>query len=154
VKYVTYSLIIKRKIKMLEIGITIACLAQNIYFEARDQPTAGQVAVATVVLNRVHDPRWPDTVCGVIREGPTYNWKTTYPIKDRCQFSWYCDGKPDVPQDQRAWSKAVAVAEEVYYSYGLSVNIVDGATFYHSSYVDPAWNREYVITIEDHIFYK
>ena len=115
---------------MLEIGITIACLAQNIYFEARDQPTAGQVAVATVVLNRVHDPRWPDTVCGVIREGPTYNWKTTYPIKDRCQF---------------------IVA---YYSYGLSVNIVDGATFYHSSYVDPAWNREYVITIEDHIFYK
>ena len=103
---------------MLEIGITIACLAQNIYFEARDQPTAGQVAVATVVLNRVHDPRWPDTVCGVIREGPTYNWKTTYPIKDRCQFSWYCDGKPDIPKDQRAW------------------------------------NREYVITIEDHIFYK
>ena len=73
---------------ILAVGATITCLAQNIYFEARDQPTIGQRAVAEVVLNRVHDPRWPDTVCEVIREGPTYSWKKDYPIKHRCQFSW------------------------------------------------------------------
>ena len=90
---------------ILAVGATITCLAQNIYFEARDQPTIGQRAVAEVVLNRVHDPRWPDTVCEVIREGPTYSWKQDYPIKHRCQFSWYCDGLSDKPKDQRAWSK-------------------------------------------------
>ena len=58
---------------ILAVGATITCLAQNIYFEARDQPTVGQMAVAYVVLNRVHHPAWPDTVCAVIREGPTYS---------------------------------------------------------------------------------
>ena len=139
---------------ILAVGATITCLAQNIYFEARDQPTVGQMAVAYVVLNRVHHPAWPDTVCDVIREGPTYSWKPDYPIRHRCQFSWYCDGKPDIPKDQRAWSRAVSIAEEVYYSYGLTINVVDGATFYHSVDVDPAWNREYITTIEDHIFYR
>tara|TARA_R100000742_G_C4272578_1_gene91824 strand:- start:1141 stop:1575 length:435 start_codon:yes stop_codon:yes gene_type:complete len=139
---------------ILAVGATITCLAQNIYFEARDQPTVGQMAVAYVVLNRVHHPAWPDTVCGVIREGPTYSWKQDYPIRNRCQFSWYCDGKPDIPKDQRAWNRAVSIAEEVYYSYGLTINVVDGATFYHSVDVDPAWNREYITTIEDHIFYR
>ena len=139
---------------ILAVGATITCLAQNIYFEARDQPTVGQMAVAYVVLNRVHHPAWPDTVCDVIHEGPTYSWKQDYPIRNRCQFSWYCDGKPDVPKDQRAWNRAVSVAEEVYYSYGLTINVVDGATFYHSVDVDPSWNREYITTIEDHIFYR
>ena len=140
---------------MLAVGATITCLAQNIYFEARDQPTIGQRAVAEVVLNRVHDPRWPDTVCEVIREGPTYSWKQDYPIKHRCQFSWYCDGLSDKPTDQRAWSKAIAIAEDVFFSYGLSINTVDGATFYHATNVDPEWrNVEYIVTIEDHIFYR
>jgi len=134
--------------------ITIGCLAQNIYFEARDQPTIGQMAVAEVVMNRVHSPLFPDTVCEVIYQAPTYKWKQDLPIKHRCQFSWYCDGKSDTPKDQRAWNKSIAIAEEVYYSYGLSINIVDGAIFYHSIDVDPDWNREYVVQIEDHIFYK
>jgi len=134
--------------------ITIGCLAQNIYFEARDQPTIGQMAVAEVVMNRVHSPLFPDTVCEVIHEGPTYKWKQDLPIKHRCQFSWYCDGKSDTPKDQRAWTKSIAIAEEVYYSYGLSINSVDGSLFYHSIDVDPDWNREYVVQIEDHIFYK
>ena len=139
---------------ILAVGATITCLAQNIYFEARDQPTVGQMAVAYVVLNRVHHPAWPDTVCDVIHEGPSYCWKQDYPIRHRCQISWYCDGKADIPKDQRAWSRAVSIAEEVYYSYGLTINVVDGATFYHSVDVNPAWNREYITTIEDHIFYR
>ena len=136
------------------LGATITCLAQNIYFEARDQPVIGQRAVAEVVLNRVFDPRWPDTVCEVIREGPTYSWKQDYPVKHRCQFSWYCDGLSDKPKDQRAWAKAIAIAEDLFFYYGLSINTVEGATFYHATTVDPAWNLEYVVTIEDHIFYR
>jgi len=139
---------------MLAFGATITCLAQTIYFEARNQPTIGQVAVASVVMNRVHDPRWPDTVCEVMKEGPTYKWKQDYPVKHKCQFSFYCDGLSDKPKDQRAWNKAIQIAEEVYYSYNLSIDIVEGATFYHSIVVDPEWNRQYITTIEDHIFYK
>ena len=132
----------------------LACLVTAIFFEARDQPTIGQMAVAEVVLNRVHSPLFPDTVCEVIYQSPTYKWKQDLPIKHRCQFSWYCDGKSDTPKDKRAWIRALQIAEEVYYSYGLSINIVDGAIFYHSIDVDPDWNREYVVQIEDHIFYK
>ena len=64
---------------IIAFGASITCLAQAVYFEARDQPTIGQMAVAQVVLNRVHDSRWPDTVCEVVKEGPTYSWKEDYP---------------------------------------------------------------------------
>ena len=73
---------------IIAFGASITCLAQAVYFEARDQPTVGQMAVAQVVLNRVHDSRWPDTICEVIKEGPTYKWKQDYPVKHRCQFSF------------------------------------------------------------------
>ena len=64
-------------LELIAVGTSIICLAQNIYFEARDQPTVGQLAVASVVLNRVHDDRWPNTVCEVVREGPTVvKWVT------------------------------------------------------------------------------
>ena len=139
---------------VLAFGASITCLAQAIYFEARDQPTVGQMAVAQVVLNRTHDSRWPNTICGVVKEGPTYSWKQIYPVKHRCQFSFYCDGLSDVPKDKRSWNKAISIAEEVHYTYGLSIPLLDGAVFYHSINVDPQWNRQYLIQIEDHIFYK
>ena len=84
----------------------LVCLAENIYFEARAEPIGGKAAVANVTRNRVEDPRWPDTYCKVVQDGPVReSWKTKatpskddavfYPIKHRCQFSWYCDGKAD-----------------------------------------------------------
>ena len=76
------------------------CLADNVYFESRNQGTAGWSAVISVTLNRVKDKRFPNTICEVVKQGPTReSWKkngTYYPIKHRCQFSWYCDGKKDV----------------------------------------------------------
>ena len=86
------------------------CLAKNMYYEARNQGTAGVLAVTAVVFNRVNDSRFPNTICEVVYQGPTReSWKTRktldkndavyYPIKNRCQFSWYCDGKSDVPKD-------------------------------------------------------
>src|SRR6056300_583226 len=75
------------------------CLAENVYFEARNQGTAGKLAVIAVTLNRVEDERFPDTICGVVKEGihrPSWNDPTVLvPVRHRCQFSWYCDGLPD-----------------------------------------------------------
>ena len=74
---------------------SLVCLALNVYHEAKNQSFIGQVAVAQVVMNRVRDTRYPNTVCDVVKQGATYKWKPDFPIKNRCQFSWYCDGKSD-----------------------------------------------------------
>mgnify|MGYP003316608280 CR=1 FL=1 len=76
----------------------LMCLALNVYFEARSENMASQIAVSLVVMNRVEDHRFPNTVCEVVKQGLTYKWKPSLPIKNRCQFSWYCDGKPDKPK--------------------------------------------------------
>ena len=80
------------------------CLAKNMYYEARNQGTAGWMAVTAVVLNRVNDDRFPNTICEVVEQGPTRkSWKdptVKIPIKHRCQFSWYCDGLSDKPKDK------------------------------------------------------
>jgi|TARA_R100000479_G_scaffold87795_1_gene42899 spore germination cell wall hydrolase CwlJ-like protein len=131
----------------------ITCLALNIYFESRNQPIEGQVAVSQVVLERVKSKKYPNTVCEVVFQGPTYSWSVNYPIRDRCQFSWYCDGLSDKPKDKTAWLNSLEVAEKVY--YGLT-DTVKGATHYHSVKVDPWWAKYKVKVkqIGDHIFYK
>ena len=129
----------------------ITCLALNIYFESRNQPIEGQIAVSQVVLERVKSEKYPNTVCEVVFQGPTYSWSVNYPIKDRCQFSWYCDGLSDKPKDEIAWLNSLEVAEKVY--YGLT-DTVKGATHYHSVKVDPWWAKYKVKVrqIGDHIF--
>ena len=84
-------------------------MALNIYHEARNESTAGQVAVAQVVLNRVESPGFPQTICGVVYQGQ--HTKRGTPIRDRCQFSWYCDGNHDVPTDLRAFNKSTEIAQ-------------------------------------------
>ena len=151
----------------------IDCLTKNIYFEAKNQSIAGQLAVALVVINRVKDKRFPETICAVIYEGPTYeSWKTRqipdlpkesrkyYPRRDRCQFSWYCDGKSDNPKNMKVYD---SIYELVNYIYDVQSNpeyqildITDGATHYHADYVRPSWakTKTKTIEIEDHIFYR
>ena len=73
----------------------IECMAKNIYFEAAVESTAGQLAVAQVTLNRVKSRHYPNSVCEVVYEGP--HTANGFPKRDRCQFSWYCDGKGDDP---------------------------------------------------------
>ena len=132
----------------------IVCLALNVYHEARDQPFKGQIAVAQVVMNRVHDDRYPDDVCSVVKQGQTYSWKPDFPIRDKCQFSWYCDGKSDKARDKVAWQQAVMIAHGVYYSN--IYDLVDGATHYHATYVLPDWaeTKTKVSEIGDHVFYR
>ena len=142
-------------------------MAQNVYFEAKSEPLAGQYAVADVVLNRVQDTRYPNTICEVVREGPIKeSWKTRqhadlapkeriyHPIKNRCQFSWYCDGKSDEPKDSKTWIESIRIAD-----IALNNNqndITEGSLWYHATYITPYWadHLTEVITIEDHRFYK
>jgi len=132
----------------------LVCLALNIYHEARDQPFIGQVAVAQVVMNRVADPRYPNTVCEVVTQGPTYTWSKGFPVRHRCQFSWYCDGKSDKPRDKKAWQQARLIALGVMNN--RLDDFVDGATHYHATYVWPDWatSKTPVVRINDHAFYR
>ena len=135
------------------------CLALNTYHEAKNQSLVGQVATAQVVMNRVADDRYPNTVCEVVKQGPHRpSWENPekeYPIRHRCQFSWYCDGKPDVPKNEKAWRKAQDVAFLVLYNK-INLDVTEGATHYHATYVKPAWARTKTRTtkIEKHIFYR
>jgi len=124
----------------------LVCLALAVYYEARSEPFIGQVAVAEVVLNRTHSARYPDNACEVVTQGGT--------VRHRCQFSYYCDGKPESPQNQRAWRRAVAIAKLT--SNGVISAELEDATHYHATYVAPFWRDHYsqVATIGRHIFYS
>ena len=135
------------------------CLALNTYHEAKNQSLVGQIATAQVVMNRVEDNRFPNTICEVVKEGPTRpSWEDPnkeYPIRHRCQFSWYCDGKDDTPKNEKAWKTAQDVAFLVLYDK-IKLDVTEGATHYHATYVRPSWARTNKRTtrIEKHIFYR
>ena len=127
----------------------LMCVALAIYFEARSEPDAGQIAVAHVIRNRIEDPRYPDNACDVVKQG--YYWNGN-PIRNMCQFSFYCDGKPEDPHDERAWRDALYI---VHLS-GLIPDITGGATHYHSTKVFPEWAYTGQVTanIHKHVFYR
>jgi N-acetylmuramoyl-L-alanine amidase len=126
-------------------GAQLICLALTVYFEARSEPLFGQIAVAQVALNRVESPRYPDTLCDVVKQGGVK--------RHRCQFSYWCDGKSDEPKDRRAWRRAQVVATLVY--EGVLDAGIGNATHYHATYVSPVWTDEFVrvATIGHHEFY-
>lgn len=137
----------------------LVCLALNAYWEARNQDIHGMIAVSQVVMNRVESEYYPDNVCDVVFQGPTRaSWKDPeidIPIRNRCQFSWYCDGKSDkVPDnDVEAWNDALLAAYGVY--YGKVDDLVDGSLWYHADYVKPEWAEVKTVktVIGNHIFY-
>lgn len=123
------------------------CLATAVYFEARGEPTRGQLAVAQVVMNRVRSTLYPDTICGVVYQG---QWRRT-----GCQFSFTCDGIADVPKDKNKWLLANELAARV--TQGESwLGDIGYATHYHANYVKPRWRREMrrIKQVGRHIFYR
>jgi spore germination cell wall hydrolase CwlJ-like protein len=115
----------------------------------------GQIAVGQVVMNRVWDNRFPDTVCEVVTEAVTYKG-TKKPVLHKCQFSWYCDGaKDDVNKDSKAWRYSLEYASIVL-SGRIVLDITEGATHYHATYVRPSWAKTKTRTtrIDRHIFYR
>ena len=128
----------------------LACLAEAVYFEARGEGSYGQRAVAEVVLNRRADPAWPDDVCSVVRQG--YNPQN--PQLHRCQFSYYCDGRPERVGDHDRLARIRAMAWNLL--RGEESHIVPGATHFHADYVSPDWAHALhrVSRVDRHIFYR
>ena len=144
-------------------GQILMCLALNAYWEAGNQDPQSMIAVNQVVMNRVASDIYPNDACEVIFQGPTRpSWKNPdieYPIKNRCQFSWYCDGKSDAVNkdhdaEYRAWMHAVRTSMQVMSK--TAEDLVDGAMWYHADYVNPKWSKNLTVTttIGSHIFYK
>ena len=127
----------------------LQCLAENVYFEARGEPLAGQYAVAEVTLNRTHAANFPHTICAVVHEA---RWD---PLRRRhvADFSWTELGALS-PEDGTAWRQARAVANAAYDE--LSPPLVPDALYYHATSVRPDWarSRRAVATIGNHIFYR
>ena len=129
------------------------CLARNVYFEARSETIAGQVAVAWVTLNRMESPNFPDTICGVVHQARTDS--NGNPLRNQCQFSWYCDGKSDRIRNQRAWEDVQLITDVVLLDWARAKESpVENATFYHADYVNPYWANSFtqVATVDNHIF--
>ena len=136
------------------------CLQKNAYFEARNQSDAGMVAVTHVVLNRVASDRFPDTVCGVVEQSVMNSWwkrehDRDVPVKNKCQFSWFCDGLSDEPKEKAAWKHAQRVSLEAYALWNVGFDNSDGSLWYHAQNVRPDWRSDfrYVTQIDDHLFY-
>jgi spore germination cell wall hydrolase CwlJ-like protein len=123
------------------------CLAEGIYFEARGESVKGQAAVAQVILNRVRNPHYPNTICGVVYQNE--DWR------NRCQFSFACDRIPDLVTSPRHWKVAKEIAMAVT-AGKIWFKDVGSATHYHATYVRPAWGptMKRVEKIGKHIFYR
>ncbi len=123
-----------------------ACLAEALYFEARGESPKGMFAVAEVVLNRVDNPRYPNTVCKVINQGTGARF--------RCQFTYTCDGRREIISEQGAYERVGKVAKLML--DGAERRLTDGATHYHTKAVKPRWSKVFprTTTIGYHHFYR
>jgi spore germination cell wall hydrolase CwlJ-like protein len=128
------------------------CLTTAVYFEARSESELGQLAVATVILNRVQASKSSSSICGVVYKGASH--------LNACQFSFACDGKLDLVDDARAWETArvvtaLALADDSEMKDG-PMQIFATATNYHADYVDPVWSKSLtrLTKIGHHIFYS
>jgi N-acetylmuramoyl-L-alanine amidase len=139
----------------MNLPAALLCLTQAIFFEARGEPFIGKVAVASVVMNRVADPRFPDNICDVVKQGPTYKTRPSIPVRHRCQFSFYCDGKSD-EMDMGRESAVTSLSVALAMLQGKVFDVTEGATFYHATYVSPSWVSAKIRTvqIDNHIFYR
>jgi len=144
------------------------CLAVNAYHEAKGESFDEKIATSQVVINRVASLRYPDTICEVITQGPIReSWKTKkdptldphkriyYPARNRCQFSWYCDGRSDDVNNLDGWEDSVIAAYVVYMGFGE--DRVDGATHYYAhEKINPNWAKDMLVTarLDGHTYLK
>ena len=124
---------------------TLTCLARTIYWEAKGEGTAGMAAVASVVMNRLADPAFPKTICDIVTDGKSAK---------ACQFSWWCDGKPDDVEEPEPYAQAMEIARKA-----LNQQLADttnGAVSFHTTKSHPEWASKLIKTVQigDHVFYK
>ena len=139
------------KIKtFLDTHIQENCLTTAIYFEARSESQLGQLAVATVILNRVKASNSSSSICRVVYKGASH--------LNACQFSFACDGKSDLVDDARAWETALEITNLALVKKAKNgrMHAIATATHYHADYVDPYWSKSLnrLTKIGRHIFYS
>lgn len=122
------------------------CMAEAIYFEARGETVEGQYSVAEVILNRVDSPRYPSSICAVVRQGNGRLFN--------CQFTYTCDGLPEKIDDPLSWNRAGQIARIMI--EGAPRTLTEGATHFHTRAVRPHWARVYPQTAQygAHLFYR
>lgn len=127
-------------------GAEWRCLSEALYFEARGETLKGIFGVAEVILNRVDDPHFPKTVCGVVNQGTGERF--------RCQFTYTCDGRPEVIGEERAFRLVGKIARLML--DGAPRRLTGGATYYHTKSVRPRWSTDFerTTTIGVHHFYR
>ncbi len=137
------KVIAQRRVRLAEEN----CLARAVYFEARSESAMGQLAVAKVILNRVKDPNYPNTICGVVYQGSGR--------RNSCQFSFACDGMPDDVRQPGAWAHSKQIAQRAIAGTD-NLRAMSTATNYHADYVRPRWshNMKKIVKIGRHIFYS
>jgi len=123
----------------------ITCLARSIYWEANRKDHAEMEAIAHVVMNRLGHKGFPNTICGVVKQGQE---------QGACQFSWWCDGRPDDASEDEPYSQVKEIARKA-----LNRQLkdpTDGALYFHHLKITPNWSSEYIKTVEvgEHVFYK
>jgi len=123
----------------------ITCLSRTIYWEAKDEGAAGMEAIANVIMNRIGHKGFPNTICEVVKQGHE---------QGACQFSWWCDGRSDVAEEDKPYAIAKEIARKA-----LNRQLPDrtgGAMYFHQQKVKPGWSVEYIktVAIGGHIFYK
>lgn len=120
------------------IDAELRCLASTVYFEARGESLAGQLAVAHVVINRSESGRFPASMCGVVHQ-PS-------------QFSFIRGGKMPRVREGRQWDNALAIAKIALEDSWK--NHASGALFFHARHVSPNWGKKRIAQIDNHIFYR
>ena len=124
---------------------SLTCLARTLYWEAKGADAKDMAAVASVVLNRLGQDGFPDTICGVVKQG----------VENKaCQFSWWCDGRPDQVEEPQRYDVAKEIARKA-----LNQQLQDstgGALYFHDRSVHPAWAKTYRRTAKTthFLFYK
>ena len=123
----------------------ITCLARSIYWEARGEGDAGMEAIANVIMNRIGHEGFPNTICGVVKQGHE---------QGACQFSWWCDGRSDDATEEEPYSHAKEIARKA-----LNRQLQDrtgGALYFHNRKFTPNWSSEYIktVVVGEHVFFK
>ena len=130
----------------------ISCLARNVYYEARGESLQGQKAVALVTLNRVENPMFPNTICGVVNERKVVKGTT------KCQFSWRCESHTNPKKAVRQSHESYQAALTAILNYeSLTTTLVTKDTlFFHAKHVRPFWRKvkQRLAQIDNHIFYE
>lgn len=120
----------------------VICLAKNIWFESRGEPSDGQLAVGMVTLNRAEHTSWPKTVCEVVYQPGQFSWTAEPGLRNK---------KPTGEQ----WEQIVLLSATLMHRRDLFDDITDGATYFHATYVKPGWSKlQHTIRLGQHVFYK